>query len=285
MRLAIPFKRHYKLNDRADEFIVYYDPKLQDFNDLLTFAQTYDDKVINIRYRNSLDTKTAISLNKICDNVRFIATMGDVNSFEKLKENDVDFFLSDDYPCRSFKDLQAYVESLGVSQVYIADDLCYNLPAVNEYCAKFGVKVRVVLNRVPITITSPADPTIMVWIPQDQALMDKYFDVAEFDCGKDKGYDFHQLDVLYRSWFERHDWAGDMREICKGIPYRYVARTILPGTNDGKIKCGLGCVRNGWSCTKCKQILELSKHLVEKKFQFSDVGTISKINGADLDNN
>ena len=209
--------------------------------------------------------------------------MGDVNSLEKLKENDINFYFSEDYPCRSFKDLQSYVDSLGVSAVYIADDLCYDLPAVRRYCDP-AIRLRVVLNRVPITITSPSDPTIMVWIPQDFDLMDKYFDVAEFDCRKDKGYDFHKLDVLYRSWFERHDWAGDMREICKGIPYRYVARTILPGTNEGKIKCGLGCVRHGWSCTKCSQILELSEHLVQKKFQFSDVGTIRQIEGADLDN-
>lgn len=283
MRLAIPFKRHYKLNDEADEFNICYDPKLQDFNDLLTFAQTYEDKTINIRYRNSLDTKTAVSLGKICDNVQFVVNMGDINSLEKLRENDIPYYFSEEYPCRSFKDLQSYIESLGVSSVYIADDLCYELPAVRRYCGP-AVRIRVVLNKVPITITSPSDPTIMVWIPQDKQWMDQYFDVAEFDCGKDKGYNYHQLEVLHRSWFERQDWAGDMREICKGIPYRYVARTILPGANQGKIKCGLGCVRHGWSCTKCKQILELSEHLVQKKFQFSDVGTIRQTEGEDLDN-
>lgn len=284
MRLAIPFKRHFELNDKADELNIYYDPKLQDFNDLLTFAQTYEDKTINIRYRNSLDTKTAISLSKICPNVRFVVTMSDINSLEKLRENNVKYYFSEDYPCRSFKDLQSYVCALGVCSVYVVDDLCYNLPSVRRFCKTHGVDVRIVLNKVPITVTSADDPTIMVWIPQDYHMMNQYFDVAEFDCGKDKGYDFHKLKVLYRSWFERHDWAGDMREICKGIPYRYVARTILPGTNDSKIRCGLGCVRNGWKCTKCLQILELSDHLVEKKFQFSDMGMFEQKEDDDLEN-
>lgn len=284
MRLAIPFKRHYELNDDADEFYVYYDPKLQDFNDLLTFIQEYEDKTINIRYRNSLDTKTAVSLSKLCPNVRFVVTMGDVNSLEKLKESGAKYFFSNEYPCHSFKDLQSFVESLGVCGVYVADDICYNLPSARMFCDRHEVEMRVVLNKVPITITSPTDRTIMVWIPQDYELMSKYFDVAEFDCGRDKGYDFRKLTVLYRSWFERHDWAGNMQEICKGIPYKYVPRTILPYLNESKVKCGLGCVRNGWRCTKCSQVLDLSQTLIDKKFQFGTMGMTKKKDGAELDN-
>lgn len=48
----------------------------------------------------------------------------------------------------SFRLLE-YVASLGVTDVYITDDLCYNLEMVRRACNKYNIRTRLIINRIP----------------------------------------------------------------------------------------------------------------------------------------
>lgn len=267
MRLAIPFKNHFELNDAASEFNIYFDPTNQNFNDLIAFVKEFKDKQINIEYRNGLDIKTADALGALFDNVCFRLKSSDLALTGKLHEKEHRYFFSEDNPCCSFRDLQSYVEELHVSEVYISDDLTYNMENVRRYCAANGIKIRTVLNTVPMTHPS-FNETIQIYMPRDMDEISKYFDVAEFNCGHDKSYDFKKLAVLYRVWFEKKDWGGDMQEINEWVPFNYYCRTILPTLGKTKLNCRLRCLSEGAACTKCVQALDLSEAMLEKNIQF-----------------
>lgn len=267
MRLAIPFKNHFALNDVADELNIYYDPNSQDLNDLIAFVKEFEKKQINIEYRNGIDFKTASALSSLSENVCFRLKSSDLAATSKLREKNCRYFFSKDNPASSFRTLQSFVEELHVSEVYIADDLCYQLKNVRRYCEEHGVKIRAVLNSVPMTHPSMSE-TIPIWMPRDMDELSGYFDVAEFDCGHDKTYDFKKLSVLYKVWFEKKDWVGDMQEINEWIPFNYYCRTILPSIGRTKFNCRLKCLSEGAHCTKCQQVMDLSKALLEKQLQF-----------------
>ena len=109
MRLAIPYYYKYSLNDKVDEFNIYFDPNKNDFNDLMAFVQECEDRgqMVNITYRNGIDTRTALALDKMYDNVRFVLTMRDYNALAALKEKgckyyfDKEYIVHSDYPILS----------------------------------------------------------------------------------------------------------------------------------------------------------------------------------------
>lgn len=267
MRLAIPFKNHYKLNDVADEFYIYYDPATNDFNNLIDFIQTFQEKTISIRYRNGLDKKTALAIGRMFKNVKFVVSWTDAAELDALREADIRFYFSSSEPARSMSDLIAY-DRIGVSDVYLADDCLYNMEGVKEWCFDVGgIQTRLVLNQVPITVPSNS-PTIPLLRPQDFDVLDRYVDVAEFYCGYDKEYDFNKLSVLYRVWFEDKDWGGDLREINDRVPFPYMCRMCLPQSTSRKLNCGLACVRDDRHCTFCDRNFDLQAEMTELNVQF-----------------
>lgn len=258
MKLAIPFKRHEKINEKADIYILEFDPNKNDFSKLIEFIQE-TDKRVEIHYSgiNGLDAKTAAALSKVSDDVYFRLDSSDVLKVSKLRENKCKFYFT--YPATDFFYLQDLVEGQGVSCVYIANELCFNLDAVRRYCDKHNVEIRMTLNSVPLT-THMVSKTIPFWRPQDVDLLDKYFDIAEFYCGEP--YSFKKLDVLYRTYFEKKDWAENLQEIIPDLPFAIYNRSIVPSFTSKKINCGRKCVNKDSKCEKCNQYLTLANELV-----------------------
>ena len=169
MKLAIPFKRHEKINEKADIYILEFDPNKNDFSKLIEFIQEMDKRV-EIHYSgiNGLDAKTAAALSKVSDDVCFRLDSSDVLKVSKLRENKCKFYFT--YPATDFFNLQDLVEGQGVSCVYIANELCFNLDAVRQYCDKHDVEIRMTLNSVPLT-THMVSNTIPFWRPLDVDLL------------------------------------------------------------------------------------------------------------------
>ena len=85
MDVAIPFKNHYKLNDKVQEFNIFFDPDKNNLDTLIEFIQTFENYIINIEYRNGIDVKTATALSKISDRVRFRLRAEDISKASQLK--------------------------------------------------------------------------------------------------------------------------------------------------------------------------------------------------------
>ena len=79
MRFATNFKyQNLPMNDKADEFNIFYSKEDNSLNALVDFIAAYKDKQINIRFRNAIDVKIASTLAKFGDNVRFVLDAKDM---------------------------------------------------------------------------------------------------------------------------------------------------------------------------------------------------------------
>lgn len=266
MELAIPFKLNNEEYDNiAGEFNILFRESRNSPEKLIEFCETYPDKRINIEM-DILDCSLVRLLDKAHPNVHIrIKMVGQLDAIPLLQKQNSKFFI--DYtiqPARSFSELH-YLASLGVSDIYVADDLVYSMRKVHDYTQANNIGVRMVLNRIPSSFPDTDDPTGPWFAPQVLHVIKPYIDTVEFDCGSP--FDWHQFGVYYRTWFTRKHWHGDLREIYPDLDL------VIP--NDSlfaeelikyKIQCDRHCASDVIQyCHRCEQFVELAQEMAERK--------------------
>lgn len=261
MDVAIPFKFKGKLNDKVQQYNIFFNPNENDFDTLIDFIQESQDKIINIEYRNGIDVKTASALSKISDNVRFRLRAEDIQKTSQLREKGCKYFFDNSLAVESWTDLYRFVNDYGVSDVYVCNDLVYQLDKVCEYCHKNQTKVRFVVNRAPLSFPIKGDNFIApIYRPQDVPVLEKIgIDVIEFDCGNP--YNFDMLKVLYKTYIVKHFWYGQLGEINPDFKdYDMPCPGLTPILADKRSKCGLRCL-TGRPCRTCRNLVTLAQDL------------------------
>lgn len=212
-----------------------------------------------------LDPSIIGIITRIHDNIYVrLSSISQLAQIKELKERRINYFI--DYkvfPATSFTSL-SYLIDLGVSDVYIADDLMYNLKTTKEITDSHGIRTRMVLNRIPCTMQSQLNQEKDPWFPPDSKdILDKYIDTAEFECGTP--YNWHKFGVYYRAWFKNKTWHGDLQEIIPDL------RVFIP--NDAlfdkelisyKVNCRKHCINKDSKCRRCENFVEIAKELNEK---------------------
>ena len=284
MKLATPFQLHCSYEDVINEWNINYDPykytkndKLNQatntvqesqmlFDKLISFVQTYSDKRINIAITDvRIPVNHLITLNKINPNIHIRLNLYQFSYIDKLKKENIKFFFDSDLPVSTFILLDELIR-LGVTDVYIADDLCYNLEKVSKRCKKDNIQIRLILNKIPVTTpTAYTDVRAPIFTPRHFEVLDQYIDVAEFDCfynNESDAYNWKVFNVLYKSWFIKHDWYNDLREINKDLEIFYPVRQEMPNFIERKVNCGRKCVYDD-ICYKCDTVVELANLLYD----------------------
>lgn len=270
IKLACPFKIHLPQAESISEFNIKYS-KDSTVEDLLAFVQEYDkDYRINVEFTDTIDYSVCRTIDRISDNVYVRLKAKDVSSVDKVLDTEVKFFFDASVPAFNKTHLDDMMQ-MGVSDVYIADDLCYDLDNVSTYCRNNGIKLRAVLNRIPSTsMFKGDDPRNMFFCPIDLDGLSRYYDMFEFDCGEP--YQWNIFNVLYRTWFTRGNWNGDLREINPDLKFFVPNNALLHEFTYFKTKCRMKCVGDPKTkCHKCDQIYEIAKLLTEKGFRFKVV--------------
>lgn len=268
MDVAIPFKLNYKLNDKIQEFNIDFDPNNNNFDTLIEFIQKFNDKTINIEYRNGIDVRTATALAKISDNVQFRLKAEDIQKSSQLYERGCKIFFDNSMSADSWMELYQMVTKHKVSAVYLCDDLVYELDKACAFCHGNNVKVRMVVNRAPMSQNAGRMWIAPIYRPQDVPVLEKCgVDVVEFDCGSP--YNFKQLEVLYKVYIKNHDWYGQLGEInpdfkdadipCRGFPIMLA---------DKRSTCGLRCLRGG-RCRTCRDFVTIAQDLRDINIQLA----------------
>lgn len=269
MNLAIPFKLYYELNDVATEFNIEYDPEKNDIDKLGDFLETFPDKRINIHIVNGVTKKDVKAIKRQGTNFALRLGKDDLGNVEMLQDLGVRFFFDRDVVAYNRISLSYYI-SLGVSDVYLADDLWYSLKDTYDRCNKSGVKVRAILNRIPMMWPNRGnDARAMIFRPEDFDLYSPFVDVAEFDCWDEDGkvYNFSKSSVLFRTYFEKRRWCGDLGEINSDIFMPVPNEALLPEFTKNKLSCGLRCM-DGGSCKKCRGLLDIAYSMDKKDWKF-----------------
>lgn len=266
INLAIPFHMNHELNDAVAEFNILYNRQENNFETLMEFVQEYPNTRINIEFVGDVSASSVVTLRRLNSEVyvRLVEGNNNFQYIKELKEKDCPFFFDVPFCAENYCELDALI-ALGVSDIYVSGDLCYNLPEVSKYCHSNGVKLRTVLNRIPNTaFDKGSNPRSMIFRPQDRRVLEHYIDTFEFDCGG-YIYDWSEFDVLYRAWFVREHWHGDLAEINKDLTIEYPNDTVFPHFTEYKISCERRCnKRISNRCSKCEQFLEIAETLRDK---------------------
>lgn len=267
--IAIPFKRFQDIEGRVAEYDIIFRNGDSELDDLIEFVDKIFVHRVNIEFTETPSIQTMRTINRIknCAYVRLKDYQWP--SVKELRENDVPFFFDSTIPADSWNELDSMIQ-MGVSDVYVANDLAYEAEDVIRLCKAKGVQVRCILNRIPLNIRTTGESfKDIVYRPQDIPVLQKYFDVFEFECGEN--YDWHVFNVLFKAYFVNKHWHGNLAEINPdikfegGFPNDYVPNWL----NHFRLKCGVSCKRKEKAyCKKCQQAEEMSRILIAKGVGF-----------------
>ena len=192
------------------------------------------------------------------DNIDFLANKNcilSIGSFDyeenkdKIKENNIKFMFSNFVD--NYEDL-LYYKQVGVSEIYITNDLCFDLYNVRKVLGN-DIKIRCVPNWCQ-TNRKELNLGIKTFFirPED---LDKYWLIDTFELWGNKS-----IDTIYEIYAKDEKWMGQLNEIIIDLDSDIDNRFIMPQFGDKRMRCNRECLKGG-SCQLCDRIEELSHTL------------------------
>ena len=160
-------------------------------------------------------------------------------------------------PITNWDALHYFVDG-GVSQVYVAEELGFDLEAVAAYCHSHNVKIRIFPNVAQASIKG-ADPLKKFFVrPDDIEFYGQYVDVCEFWC------EYDQQDIYFKI-YKGGKWLGPLKDIIKDFDHDIDNKHIVPIFGPTRVKCGKRCLK-GRPCAICEKIYDVSLALKNSNF-------------------
>ena len=266
MEICVPyvFNPPYSEDD-IGQYNISYDPQDSNFKKLMEFIKTYKDKRINVSFRNEFDKSIAETLITMFDNV-YIRLDKDTRT--KLFDREVQktlyrrFFVDTSFSASSWSALNFLIES-GVSDVFISNDLSYDLANVRRYCDKAKINMRVVINQIQNTNNDGwLGSKIVFYRPNDTEFISQYFDACEFAA------DTKYIKGLITAYFENENWEGNINNI---VPNSFALHnnSIPPDWTGLKSSCKMRCMTGG-NCHMCDNLYDIAAKLNSIGVEFPD---------------
>ena len=256
MKSCVNWRKSFKYLPQIDEFNIEFRDKKEK---LLYFLDQYAiSQRVNIYAPVAITDNEFDLLMSIWEmakyNIALCWVAADLEVSEerinRLKEADFPFyfyaFISD------WDKMYKFIEA-GVSDIFITNDLGFNLPIVHTLANSKNVKIRCFANISQYNWDHNQGLTGFYIRPEDIDLYSEYIDVLEF-------YNIeNQQNVLYEVYFKDKKWVGDLREIVQAItqpiPNYYILDKSFATT---RLTCDRKCLK-GNSCNICPQLLDLAK--------------------------
>lgn len=177
-----------------------------------------------------------------------------INISTFMKQLEIPFFF--DRHINSYDELNGMIEE-GVKEIYICEELCFNIPKVAEIAHSKGVGIRIIPNICQSKWDKTIDLKQFFIRPEDMYLYSQYIDVFEF-WGKK-----HMYDVLYEAYVIQKMWYGPLKEIILGFENDVDNRCILPDFGYKRLSCDKKCFK-GRNCSICDTVINLADTLASK---------------------
>lgn len=264
MRLAIPWTSNKQNYDISCEYNIEFINKPNNFDNLIEFLSNHPQDRFNISIDISeyeFDFSKLNILNKINPNIYIKLSPLTANQQKLLKELNIKFFFDSSYSMFSYRMLEDFA-ALGVTDVYIADDLCYDLINVKKACEKLGISIRWILDVIPSnSLNKNKDPRAPWVIPEIIDELSQYVDTFEFS----EDQSWAKLDTLYKIWFKKRQWKENLKALYPQLEIDIWNQSILPELVKYKLNCRYKCIY-GSVCKKCNQNIEIADNLHKKGF-------------------
>lgn len=267
MKVAAPFAiNNTTNNERIDEFNIIF-KKDSSIEKLVEFLELYQEKRVNVCFKKYNPTAYELKLLKATHNdLRIMLTSFNLAGLEgpspeQLRELGVKFFT--DEAINSWTKLVHWT-NIGASEIYPAGDLLYEMDSLRKYCDDNNMSIRYTLNTIPYCTGMLED---VFFRPQDFNLIEKYFDTIDFICEGSafdaRHYNWSIFNVLYKAWFTKHKWIGNLSEINIDIHYSVPCEAFPARFFEKKLNCGYGC-KKGKKCNSCSLYYNMAMQLVDK---------------------
>jgi len=235
---------------KANEWNIVYNSK---DTTLLEFLNLHKDKRINIYFKEKVEQKF---LEDLCDKYN--------NIYLKLNYQEYkDFFLDEQNKpkIRFFFDIEINdidilngVLKLGVTDVYLVENLCFELKELSTIIHSYNTSIRVYPNVAQSKwYNTPALKKFFIR-PEDIDFYEDYIDTIEL-YNVDK-----QIDIYYNIYAIKKKWFGKLNEIIIDFNSEIDNKYIIPRFAEMRIKCNKKCFKGG-RCRRCDIIEQLSDSL------------------------
>lgn len=171
---------------------------------------------------------------------------------EEVKNLECEWFT--DKPIVDWDMLHHYA-AIGVSDVYIAEALGFELPAVRRFCSTHNLRIRVWPNVAQNSIKSVMPLRSFFIRPEDLDIYSPYIDTIEFWGPIEK------QDVNLRIYRDTKVWPYDLAILITGLESTQNS-IIKPTFGKTRLNCGKQCLKDG-QCYVCGHVSHLSKLMRE----------------------
>lgn len=175
---------------------------------------------------------------------------------ENCKECGIPFFFST--YVRDWDTFYGLID-LGVSDVYIVEEMGFSLSKLGAIAHASSVSIRVFANIAQSKWPKERSIKSFFIRPEDIPIYADYVDVIEF-YGEQ-----NVQEVSYKAYAEDGKWFGDLRELIIGLETEVDSRHILPIFGDKRLSCERRCQKLK-PCNICTRIVENSKVLEANGF-------------------
>ena len=271
MKYCANYHKDFRYLDKVDEIIIKYQNQTQ--KQLIDFLETVraEVRVIVKLEDNSLNidkaTEIFANVKVIHSNFAVMLSGPDAAFSDRLREKNIPFFyfsLVDKWDV-----LMSYL-AVGVSDVYIVNELGFDLKDVSKVCKEYGVQVRVFPNVAQLSsrVGTLNKLTSFFIRPDDIQHYNEYVDVCEF---------FGPLDrqsVLYEI-YTKEKWLGNLSDLIIGLNIDIENTTLVPTFGTERLSCRKDCYKG--KCIICEKCLSLANTLKENNIQIKRVNKVKEV--------
>ena len=246
MKYCLDFVKQNKdvLNDVAEI-------RCSDIALLETLSQRHCDKRIIIPIYSKKELLDALCIcKKIDNNYVFSLAIQDEEQISLLKESNISFFIN---KLVNTWDIFTELVELGVSDIYITEELGFELDKIATIAHEKGIQIRAFPNICQSGSLTMSSLKSFFIRPEDVSIYESYIDVLEF-YGKEE-----KQSALYKI-YKDEKWFGKLKEIIPNFNSELDSRFILPNFAKYRVKCGKKCLKGG-KCKICERIEKLSENL------------------------
>lgn len=258
MKYCFDYTRRSEVLHLLDEINIKFDP--EDIDVLFEYMQEHKHQRINARIT---DINHIFDYNLIekfeyfkseHQNIDFaiILPKYDLNLAQICKEKDIKFFF--DIVVREWETFNTFL-SAGVSDIYLVEQMMFEIQDAAAAAHKKGVKVRTFPNIAQKRYDETKSLKSFFIRPEDIYLYEGLVDVMEL-------YTMDEInqDVIFEIYKDDNIWWGPLKEIIVGLDNSIDGKYIIPRFGERRLNCGRKCFK-GKICDVCDTVEQLSKNL------------------------
>lgn len=255
MKFAIKFYQGCRVLSEADEIIIQYNERNPN---LIKFVQEYKGNqkiIVNITELKNIEENLNIFKAAHKAHPQFAILLSyKQNAAEGIAGMGIPFFFIEG--ASNMDDVMGML-SFGVTDLYIMNELAFNIKNISKYCHDNNVAIRVYPNVAQSSTNFSINTLTKFFIRPDAVrIYEPYVDVFEF---------FGPLDrqaVLYDIYRDER-WLGMLDEVIIGLDKNIDNQTIVPYFDAIRINCRKLCGIG--KCNTCGAIENFSKTLKTKE--------------------